>query len=304
MFDLPGFWSGWVVALTLGGIVWLAWLLFAVYFAPGRAEGESETGGWEGWEWDGNLREGAAPPPLWWFWLLLATLVFSAVYLILYPGLGGMRGALEWTQAGQLRDSAKADAAKHAALRAKWRGAGLEALAADDAAMRTARRLYRVNCAACHGLDARGQAKMFPDLTDAAWQWGNDEAQIIRTLTEGRVGAMPPWGAVLGEVGTREVAEYVLALSRGEDGDAAHESGREKYLETCAACHGRDGTGVAALGGPDLTDDAWTYGGSLEDVIHSIARGRTGVMPAQEGRLNEEQIRLLAAWLKDGAGGL
>ena len=308
MFDLPGFWSGWVIALTVVGLLWLAWLLFAVYFGR-RAKlaeaAESEL------VWDGGLREGTAPPPMWWFWLLVAALSFSAVYLVLYPGLGGMRGALAWSQAGQLRASEAADAERHGALREKWRAAGLAELAADPAAMKVARRLFRGNCAACHGEDARGQAKRFPDLTDAAWQWGNDEAQILHTLREGRTGVMPPWGPALGEEGVREVTEYVLALGRGEGGadgeggtDGTGGSGRMKYAQFCVACHGADGKGVAVLGGPDLTDAGWTYGGSPGDISHSIREGRTGVMPPQKGRLNEEQTRLLAAWLKDGAKGL
>ena len=301
MLDLPGFWSGWVIALTLAGLAWLTWLLFSVYF--GRRAREAEAAETE-LVWDEGLREGAAAPPLWWFWLLVGMLSFSAAYLILYPGLGGMRGALEWTQAGQLRESAAADAEKHGATRERWREASLEDLAADETAMRVARRIYRGNCAACHGEDARGQAKRFPDLTDAAWQWGSDEAQILHTLREGRMGLMPPWGQALGEEGSREVTEYVLALGKGEAGAEEHSAGRTKYMQFCAACHGPSGGGVLALGGPDLTDEAWTYGGSPGDVSLSIREGRTGVMPGQKGRLNEEQIRLLAAWLKDGAKGL
>ena len=301
MFDLPGFWSGWVILLTVLGLAWVAWLLFSVYFsrrARAAEAAEAEL------VWDGGLREGTAPPPMWWFWLVVAMLSFSALYLVLYPGLGSSRGALAWTQAGQLQAGVEADAEKHGALREKWRGMPLEALAADETAMKVARRLFRGNCAACHGEDARGQAKRFPDLTDGAWQWGGDEAQILHTLVEGRTGVMPPWGPALGDDGVREVTEYVLALGTGESGAEAHSAGRMKYMQFCVACHGADGKGMAVLGGSDLTDDSWTYGGSPGDVSHSISQGRTGLMPAQKGRLNEEQIRLLAAWLKDGAKGL
>ena len=301
MFDLPGFWSGWVIALTLGGLVWLTWLLFSVYFS--RRAKAAETAEAE-LVWDEELREGTAPPPIWWFWLLMAMLIFSSAYLVLYPGLGHMRGALEWSQESQLRDSRLADAEKHGALREQWRGMSLEDLAADATAMKVARRLFRGNCAACHGEDARGQAKRFPDLTDAEWQWGSDEAQILHTLREGRTGVMPPWGPALGEEGTREVTEYVLALAKGEGDAEARAAGKMKYGQFCVACHGPTGTGNAALGGSDLTNDSWTYGGAPGDISRSIREGRTGIMPPQKGRLNEEQIRLLAAWLKDGAKGL
>ena len=111
-----------MIALTLAGLAWLGWLLFSVYFS-GRAkaaeQAEAEL------VWDEGLREGTAPPPMWWFWLLLTMMVFSSAYLLLYPGLGSMRGALGWTQAGQLRDSAMADAEQHGALREEMARGGL-----------------------------------------------------------------------------------------------------------------------------------------------------------------------------------
>ena len=56
------------------------------------------------------------------------------------------------------------------------------------------------------------------------------------------------------------------------------------------------------LGAPALADRVWTYGGERTQVIESIANGRNGTMPAFGTRLDETQIRLLAAWLKAGAG--
>jgi cytochrome c oxidase cbb3-type subunit 3 len=53
------------------------------------------------------------------------------------------------------------------------------------------------------------------------------------------------------------------------------------------------------LGAPALNADAWLYGRSTDAVRESIARGRTGVMPAFGERLDGAQIKLLAAWLAD-----
>ena len=65
----------------------------------------------------------------------------------------------------------------------------------------------------------------------------------------------------------------------------------------CAACHGVDGTGMQALGAPDLTDDDWLYGGDLASVIASIRDGRSGEMPTFRGRLSEDEARAITAWL-------
>lgn len=45
--------------------------------------------------WNETLNEGKNPAPMWWFWLILATMIFSVIYLMLYPGLGSYSGALK-----------------------------------------------------------------------------------------------------------------------------------------------------------------------------------------------------------------
>ena len=86
MADLPsGFWAGWIAVLTIVSLIGLIWLSLSIYMS--REEYKSPV-------WDENLREGSTPAPLWWFWLMFALLIFSDIYLVLYPGLGSYRGAL------------------------------------------------------------------------------------------------------------------------------------------------------------------------------------------------------------------
>ena len=92
----------------------------------------------------------------------------------------------------------------------------------------------------------------------------------------------------------------MLALSRGGR-ESAEAEGGPLYQQYCAACHGPEGGGNPQLGAPALNDAAWNYGGERTDVLESIANGRSGVMPPFGARLDETQIRLLAAWLKAGA---
>ena len=108
---------------------------------------------------------------------------------------------------------------------------------------------------------------------------------------------MPPFGQVLGDEGTENVATYVMSLS-GRKVDAAKvEKGREQFVALCAGCHGADGKGNIYLGAPNLTDAVWLYGGSPGTIKQTIRDGRNGVMPAFEEFLGEDKVHLLAAYI-------
>ncbi len=294
MADMPTeFWGGWIVAITITTFFALLWFVVDVYRGSDEPH-EHEV-------WDETLREGAKPAPIWWFWFILALMTVSVIYVMLYPGLGTWRGALGWSQGGHIAERFADYDARFGPERRRLLGEALDALAADPAAMQSAWRIFNANCSSCHGENAAGQAGNFPDLTDSAWQWGSGEAQIVQTLRAGRQAAMPAWIAVAGEQGVGELADYVIALSRGEAGSAAVAAGAARFQQLCVACHGADGGGNPLLGAPALNDTVWTYGGERAAVIESIANGRNGVMPAFGSRLDETQIRLLAAWLQAGA---
>jgi cytochrome c oxidase cbb3-type subunit 3 len=245
--------------------------------------------------WDETLSEGTTAAPLWWFWMILALLATSVVYLILYPGLGSYAGMLRWSQGGQIAASLARHDEEFGALHAEIAARALPELQQDELAMSSAAHLFSNHCSACHGIAGTGQAFLFPDLRDTSWQWGGDEAQVVQTITQGRQAVMPPWQAVLNDDGVAKMADYVIALGNGT---AASESdAATAYRNFCSACHGADGGGMSLLGAPALNDDSWLYGGSAAAVRESIARGRNGVMPAFGERLDGAQIRLLTAWL-------
>jgi len=290
--DLPTqFWGGWIVALTGTTLVGLAWLVVSVYFGNKNADDVADL------TWDETLKEGDAPAPLWWFWLIFALLVVSVLYLLLYPGLGTFAGVLHWSQHHEIETSAAHYGERFGALREAIASTEPALLREDPRAMAAAASVFANHCAACHGPDGRGQANLFPNLRDAEWQWGGTHAEIEQTITLGRRGVMPPWGAALGEEGVAEVTDYVLALAAGRGDNEAVAAGRTRFAQLCSACHGADGSGQTLLGAPPLNDPHWLYGGSREAIAASIADGRNGEMPAFGGRLDPTQIRLLAAWL-------
>jgi cytochrome c oxidase cbb3-type subunit 3 len=291
MADMPtDFWSGWIAVITLVSLCALGWLVFSIFFSSdGQDDGEAHI-------WDETLEEGSNPPPMWWFWLILSAMVFSVIYLMLYPGLGSFKGVLEWSQGGRLEQSFNTYDERFGPIRREIAALSLDSLQADEPIMASAKRIFDRKCGICHGSDASGQLSRFPDLTDDDWQWGGDPSQIEATIRSGRQATMVGWKAVLGDDGVAEVAHYVRSL--GEEYEA-HDvtDGRALYGQFCVACHGATGEGSVPLGAPDLTDGVWLYGGSLEDMEQTIAFGRHGHMPAFGERLDDTQIRMLVAWL-------
>ena len=108
---------------------------------------------------------------------------------------------------------------------------------------------------------------------------------------------MPAWNQ-LDDLDIRRVAAYVYELNgRDSRRDDLAEAGKPIYQTRCVACHGMEGKGNQAMGAPDLTNDAWVYGGSLETIIDVVRNGRQGRMPAHRELLGEDRAHVIAAYL-------
>ena len=68
----------------------------------------------------------------------------------------------------------------------------------------------------------------------------------------------------------------------------------------CMDCHGADGSGAM---GPSLQDGRWHFGGTAGDVFQSIYEGRPDGMPSWGGRISDDQIWTLAAYVQSLASG-
>ena len=66
----------------------------------------------------------------------------------------------------------------------------------------------------------------------------------------------------------------------------------------CVGCHSHGGGGM----GPPLMDDKWIYGGRIDQIAASIMHGRPRGMPAWQGRLTEQQMWQLAAYVRSLSG--
>lgn len=216
--------------------------------------------------------------------------------------------------------------------------AGPVAIAADPALQafvrQTAERAIAQHCTGCHGKDLKGARPGVPDLTDYDTLWNTgapeeiDATQVMslqQTLLWGirsqdcpdserkkqygacpdtRYSRMPAYGkdGVYSAAQVADLAEYVLQLGRQPADVAAAGRGRQLYAEGCGECHGADGFGYGAYGGPNLTDQIWLYGGSRTALRNSIANGpgsdgAGGQCPAWGDQLDAVTIKALAVYL-------
>ena len=286
------FWHYYIVAIVVASFIYVTWLLLSQDKVKLKKGEEVKT---TGHSWDG-IEEYNNPMPRWWFWMFVFMILFSAGYLVVYPGLGDYKGVFNWTSHNQYeREVAAADKTVNA-LYGKYSKMKVEDVAKDQAAMTIGKNLFATYCIQCHGSDAQG-SRGFPNLTDSDWIYGGTPEKIHETITNGRIGIMMPWGPNLGTEGVRDVANYVISLSkdRAYDEDRAAR-GKEIFQANCVACHGANGQGTMGIA-PRLNDNIWLWGGSEKAIIETITSGRHNQMPAWKDFLTEDKIHLLTAYV-------
>jgi len=286
--------SGWSMFVAVAAVVsMIACLVLLLIAARRKVMANDNT---TGHVWDGDLTELNNPLPRWWMWLFILTVLFGFAYLVLYPGAGSYAGSLGWSSLGQHQAEQQAAREAMAPVYARYAAADADTLMKDPAAMAIGERIFVNNCTACHGSDARG-SKGFPNLADDDWLYGADHATIVKTITGGRVGMMPPLAASVGDAkDLHNLAQYVLSLSGNASDPAAAAAGQAKFV-VCAGCHGMDGKGNPAIGAANLADKVWLHGFGEEAIIAMVTNGKTNVMPAQAQRLTPEQIHVLGAYV-------
>ena len=99
----------------------------------------------------------------------------------------------------------------------------------------------------------------------------------------------------------------------GEDEDLYHyaiQSGAAVFRNNCSQCHGSGAGG--AVGYPNLLDDDWLWGGTLDEIAWTVRHGirneqspdaRYSEMPAWGPRLTDAQVNAVAAYVHQLGGG-
>lgn len=78
---------------------------------------------------------------------------------------------------------------------------------------------------------------------------------------------------------------------------AAIAKGESLFATACSGCHGHHAEGKL---GPGLADDYWTYPANNTDpgLFSSVFGGLSGQMGPQKGRMTQDEILLVMAWVR------
>jgi cytochrome c oxidase cbb3-type subunit 3 len=299
---------------------------------------QAQTPQTTGHVWDDDLQEYNNPLPAWWLWAFYLTILFSVVYWVLYPawpvgstftkGVAtisyrtdkGEEKTTHWNTRALLMKEMNEAQQKQKPYFDKVAATPYDQIAKDpelsNFVASAGKVLFSDNCAACHQAGGQGKRGFAPNLTDDDWIYGGSFDRIQTTIAKGRHGIMPAkGGADLNDAEITDLANYVLSLS-GERVDAARAAAGNALFHgkgACFSCHGADGKGNQDIGSANLTDKIWLWadvpGQDTPDkkvavVKEVIAKGLDkGVMPAWEGRLSQQQIKLLTAYVHGLGGG-
>ncbi len=159
-------------------------------------------------------------------------------------------------------------------------------------------RVYRGQCAVCHGLDLRGSPPAFPSLVDISKRM--PDAKVIQTVKQG-IGRMPSFPNVndqrMGELleFLREPAKAgadkpaadkkEMASDAEKPAPKAHEEdapGRAVYANRCAICHGERREGIPPSFPMLVGLGARMSAAQTTDLIHA-GKGRMPPMPNLRG---------------------
>ena len=93
-----------------------------------------------------------------------------------------------------------------------------------------------------------------------------------------------------GKLGALTKLEDIQATENEGLKEFALSTGAVMFADNCATCHGAGGEGKFGLY-PNLTDDAWLWGGHYSEIEKTITMGRTGNMtPASLTGLTDDEI--------------
>jgi cytochrome c oxidase cbb3-type subunit 3 len=124
----------------------------------------------------------------------------------------------------------------------------------------------------------------------------DDAAAHARRIEPPARTSLHPGGVTPGEApGTPDTARGDNAL---DSAWAIGEGQRLFVWFNCAGCHANGGGGM----GPPLMDSEWLYGSEPPEIFDSIVAGRPNGMPAFGGRIPEQQVWQLVAYVRSLSG--
>jgi cytochrome c oxidase cbb3-type subunit 3 len=150
-----------------------------------------------------GIQEDDNPIPTWFNLSFAATVVFALIYVPYYLLSG-------WSQEDQWAAEVAAAEKRTAAVRATL--PTTNPYHGDRAALAEGQAVFVSICAACHKPDGTGLVG--PSLVDPYWKYGNDDASLFASVSQGRPAGMPPWGTQLGTEKIWKALAYLETLPR------------------------------------------------------------------------------------------
>ena len=108
-------------------------------------------------------------------------------------------------------------------------------------------------------------------------------------------------------IATEEAAQalgcHSIRVNAAGEGNAEELHGQAVYQTYCVQCHGAGAAGYEEYGYPNLNDDDWLWGGTLEDIQYTLNHGirwegsndtRLAYMPSYEGILDDAEMNAVA----------
>jgi mono/diheme cytochrome c family protein len=177
-------------------------------------------------------------------------------------------------------------------------------------------RLFRDNCAACHGEDGTGNNlrkvwPLLPDFTNLAWQMSQTEMALVNQIHYGSRPLMPAFRDKLS-------ANQILRLAVHVRSFAAHPAPAQVSLSSnitaasvfgthCFVCHdtGRGNPLIrpAMPELPDFTTVAWQKSRTDADLAQSILLGKGKFMRPMADKLGTVDMRQIVALVRGFQGG-
>jgi mono/diheme cytochrome c family protein len=202
--------------------------------------------------------------------------------------------------------------------------------------------VYKTLCLDCHDSDGRGEIgresfPKVPDFTDAAWHSSRDDAQLSKSILDGKK-SMPRMRGKLGSVDVKQMVAFVRAFQGGKQVvddepaepdrpgqpspaansgtasprpadpasshrmDTSAREGARAFQRFCVKCHASDGTGGGMRQSlptiPDFTVHSWQAARNDPQLIVSVLDGKGAGMPAFRDKLSRDQVRDLIALVR------
>ncbi len=208
--DLETRFLNWLISI-LAIIAFVSWIISNKLEVKRNYKNEEEKSeeadGMLGHNYDG-IKELDNDLPLWWLYGFYLTIFFAATYMVDYHVLKSS----PLSEEEYLEEMAYAEASilkNEKSLQKK-----LE-VRVDDEAMASGKKIYEMNCLACHGSDGGGTVG--PNLTDNYWINGGSFDDIFEIIKNGvPEKGMIAWNTMLNPTQIQEVTSYIMTLEEVE----------------------------------------------------------------------------------------